>query len=50
MGIVYNTKNYISKAVTWSPVISRPRALKALTRQNKKFLKSQGLRVVPGGG
>lgn len=49
MGIVYNSKNYISNQSIWKPTIIHQRAFKALTRRNKEFLRSQGLRVVPAG-
>ena len=58
MGLVFNTnKNYNSyssgrKYISNSPCqrsISRQRQVRALTRQNIQFLKSLGLKVVPGG-
>lgn len=48
MGIVFHGSGYI-KHPPCRAVISRQRALKALTRQNIQYLKSLGLRVNPGG-
>jgi len=47
MGIVHNLKfgrGYINQT-KWPKVISHRRALRALTRQNRQFLKSLGLRL-----